>query len=163
VPTNSPAISLLERFLNMSWFPLQIKPPTFIILTQNVNSFTSLLCEISNKSIYWYCYCVVHIYVSVLLWFFRVEANLCRFFNCLFISALSFEIQLSKGEGWDPLNRFNVRGQWDNVIFPDESKLVKLFTFCVRIMKVGGFICLGIGDKPGPMHWCIVILEWIAE
>jgi hypothetical protein len=39
-----------------------------------------------------------------------------------------------------------VRGQWDDVFFPDESKLVKMFTFCVRIMKVGGLICKGNHD-----------------
>ena len=34
-------------------------------------------------------------------------------------------------------------GQWDNVIFSDESKLIKMFTFCIGIKKVGGLICKG--------------------
>jgi hypothetical protein len=35
-----------------------------------------------------------------------VEANLCRFFYHLFINVLRLE--LSRGEGWDPINRNNL-------------------------------------------------------
>jgi len=36
-----------------------------------------------------------------------MEANLCSFFYHLFIYVFPLEIQLSRGEGWDPINRFN--------------------------------------------------------
>ena len=37
-----------------------------------------------------------------------MEANLCRFLYHLFISVLPLEIQLSRGEGWDPIKQFNL-------------------------------------------------------
>jgi hypothetical protein len=55
-------------------------------------------------------YCAVHVYVVIHLcgsmWSFWVEANLCRFFLS-FVYVLPLEIQLSRGEGWDTINRFN--------------------------------------------------------
>ena len=42
------------------------------------------------------------------MWSVWVEAKLCRvFFYHLFIHVLLLEIQLLRGEGWDPINQFN--------------------------------------------------------
>jgi hypothetical protein len=63
------------------------------------------------KSIHWPCYCTVHVYVVIhfcdSMWSFWVEANLCRFFLLFaYITIAVGEIQLSRGEGCDPINRF---------------------------------------------------------
>jgi len=62
-------------------------------------------------SIHWPSYCTVHAYVVFhfcdSMWSLWVEANLCRFFYRLFIYVWSLAIQLSRGERWDPINRFN--------------------------------------------------------
>ena len=83
---------------------------------------------------------------------FSVVGNLCRFFYCLFISLLSLEIQLSRGEGWDPRNRFNpatflslfqTRNWISNAICHD----LFLWSMCFRGALIGGIVdhdCLNI-------------------
>ena len=44
------------------------------------------------------------------MWSFWVEMNLCRVFYGLFICVLLLEIQLSKGEGWDPVIKWGGLG-----------------------------------------------------
>jgi len=50
-----------------------------------------------------YCPCLCCHSICYSMWSFWVEANLCRF--CLYV--LLFEIQLSRGEGWDLIYQFN--------------------------------------------------------
>jgi hypothetical protein len=38
---------------------------------------------------------------------FLTESESVQVLNRLFINALPLEIQLSRGEGWDPVNQFN--------------------------------------------------------
>ena len=72
---------------------------------------TFLVSSQLTMSIHWPCYCTVHVYVHS-YWWYRV----CDFFSGsksvhvfyrLFIYVLLLEIQLSRGGGWDPINRLN--------------------------------------------------------
>jgi len=55
-------------------------------------------------SVYWTLYVVIHVCDNV--WSFLAEANLSRFFYCLFLSIV-FGDQLSRVICWDTINRFN--------------------------------------------------------
>ena len=50
-----------------------------------------------TTSFHWPYYCTIHVYVVI-----HIDANLCRFLSFVCMHCR----QLSKEEGWDPINRF---------------------------------------------------------
>jgi len=88
----------------------------YLLRTQNTTISIDLRARASsqlttNNHWHWPCYCTVHVCVDIhfcnSMWSFWVEVNLCRFcFYHLFNICISLDIQLSRGENWDPINRF---------------------------------------------------------
>jgi len=80
-------------------------------------------------SIHWPCYCTVYVHVvnhfCDSMWSFWVEANLCLYMYC----SLD-DIQLSREEGWDPINRFNP------TTFLCLSLVICRGLFCVQWIKM---------------------------
>jgi len=113
--------------------------------------FTFLACSKLTVIIHWPSYCTVHVYIIIL--FLIVCGCLewnesVHFFVRLFI--LSLDIQLSRGEAWDPINRFNTAAflclsqamTWIfNVILRDPFVFSELkWGVIVRFVDIGGIV-----------------------
>ena len=64
-----------------------------------------------RENMQWLWCCTVHVYVVIdfcdCMWSFWVAATLWRFLSGFFIYVFPLEIQLSREDGWNPINRLN--------------------------------------------------------
>ena len=88
-----------------NWYNICLKYQLWFLAKEFIVWLADSTCLASSQlitSIYWHCYCTVHVYRVI---------NFCNnmwYFYRLFLYVLPLEIRLSRGEGWDPINRICV-------------------------------------------------------